>query len=211
LLAQKQGINTTLRTGSEATKLSVGSHLTAAVYAHVATHGFFFQADNVPIRARRNVSGMSPEPMSQFGGARNPLVESGIALAGANVRDPTTQESKGLLTAEELVGFDLSRTELLTLSACDTGRGQRVTGQGVMGLQASVMAAGARSLLMSLWKVPDEPTAKLMEAFYSNLWVKKLSKAEALTKAQQAVRDDSSGRFKNPRNWAAWVLVGEGW
>src|SRR5262249_36836485 len=133
------------------------------------------------------------------------------ALAGANNRDASTMEASGLLTAEELVGIDLSSCELMTLSACETGRGEEVTGQGIIGLRAAVMAAGARSMLMSLWKVPDESTVKLMEAFYTNLWVKKMSKVEALIKAQEAIRDDPSGRYREPIHWAAWVLAGESW
>jgi CHAT domain-containing protein len=80
-----------------------------------------------------------------------------------------------------------------------------------MGLRASVIAAGARTMVMSLWKVPDEATVKLMEEFYQNLWVRKMPKAEALLRAQEAVRDDSSAKYKLPVNWAAWTLVGEGW
>ncbi|RME06710.1 MAG: CHAT domain-containing protein, partial [Deltaproteobacteria bacterium] len=86
---------------------------------------------------------------------------------------------------------------------------EEVTGQGVLGLQASVTAAGARGFLMSLWPVPDEATRRLMEAFYTNLWAKGLPPAEALTRAEKRVRDDPSGKFKNPRDWAAWVFVGE--
>jgi CHAT domain-containing protein len=141
---------------------------------------------------------------------RNPLVESGIALAGANAHERSTMDTPGLLTAEELVGLDLSHTELVTLSACKTGEGEAITGQGVMGLRASVMGAGARSLLMSLWRVPaNEATVKFMAAFYANMWSQHYSKVEALNRAQDAVRADP--QFKRPIYWATWVLAGEGW
>src|SRR5205085_2348976 len=91
---------------------------------------------------------------------RNPLVESGIALAPG--------PSGRFLTAEELVGVDLQRCKLMTLSACETGLGEEITGQGVMGLRAAIMAAGAKTILMSLWKVPDAPTLKIMDLFYKN-------------------------------------------
>ncbi|RME04319.1 MAG: CHAT domain-containing protein, partial [Deltaproteobacteria bacterium] len=98
---------------------------------------------------------------------------------------------------------------LLTLSACDTGRGTEVTGQGVLGLQAAVMAAGARGLLMSLWPVPDESTRLLMTHFYEDVWEGGLSPRTALLAAQRAVRDDPSRKFTHPLHWAGWVLVGD--
>lgn len=122
--------------------------------------------------------------------------------------DPVTLERSGLLTAEETTSLDLTHCELVTLSACDTGRGEEVTGQGVLGLRAAVKAAGSRSFLMSLWKVPDRPTADFMEAFYNNLWTKRMNKADALVNAQKAVRD---GGYPDPINWAGWVLVGDAW
>jgi CHAT domain-containing protein/Tfp pilus assembly protein PilF len=193
-----------LLAGSAASKAAVMTELPHATYAHLATHGFF--------RERKEIQGASPSGEApQIESVRNPLVESGIALAGANLRDPSTQEAKGLLTAEELVGLDLSRCELLVLSACETGRGRAVTGQGVLGLRSAVMASGARSLVMSLWKVPDESTRRLMSLFYANLWEKKMSKAEALLAAQRALRGDPSHAYEKPIHWAAWVLVGEGW
>ncbi len=210
-LAQERKMPVTLLTGKQASKDTVASQLAHASFAHLATHGFFYREVEVsvpPKDAALRVAAIE-ENSEQIKSVRNPLVESGLALAGANTREDAMTEALGLLTAEELVGLDLSRCELVALSACDTGRGEEITGQGVMGLRASVMAAGTRSLLMSLWKVPDEPTVKLMGTFYTNLWVKKLPKAEALLRAQETVRTDP--RFALPRNWAGWVLAGEGW
>jgi len=116
-----------------------------------------------------------------------------------------------LLTAEELVGEDLNHCQLITLSACATGRGAAINGQGVMGLRAAFMAAGARSLVLSLWRVPDESTRLLMTAFYRNLWEKRLPLVLALRTAQEEVRHDLSGRFRPPVHWAGWVLAGQGW
>src|SRR5690606_8692464 len=134
---------------------------------------------------------------------RNRRAEGGLALAGANAGPA------GSLSAEEIVGLDLSGLRLAVLSACETGRGTEVTGQGVLGLQASVLAAGTRGLVMSLWKVPDESTALLMEHFYRNLWEGGMTPATALREAQFAVAADA--RFGAPVHWAAWVLAGEGW
>ena len=197
--------------GAKASKPAIKAKLPLASYAHLATHGFFFNEPEAISQAQEIANRAERIDVSAIANARNPLVESGIALAGANVRDSSTMEANGLLTAEELVGLDLSHAELVTLSACETGRGEQVTGQGVMGLRASVIAAGARSMLMSLWKVPDEGTMKLMKAFYTGVWDKKLSKARGFEKAQAEVRDDPSGKFKLPINWAGWTLAGEGW
>ncbi len=186
-------------TGTDASKAKVIAGLGHATYAHFITHGFFARESRTVTAAHGEVMRTIqlddvPPPRN----VRNPMVESGIALAGANVRDLSSLDNKGVLSAEEIVGLDLGRCELVTLSACETGRGEEVTGQGVMGLRASVMAAGSRSLLMSLWRVPDRATAIFMDAFYKNLWTKKLTKAEALLRAQEAVRDHPSGKYRAP-------------
>jgi CHAT domain-containing protein len=210
-MGQRLPALTTVLTKAAAGKSQVVAALQRATYAHLATHGFFARE----VRAATVLADQERWALPFEGAAplngRNPLVESGIALAGANVRDPLTFDTKGILSAEEIVGLDLSGCELVTLSACETGRGEEVTGQGVMGLRASVMAAGSRSMLMSLWKVPNEATVKLMEAFYRNLWMKKINKAEALRLAQASVRDHPSGKYRNANYWAGWALVGEAW
>src|SRR5579885_3255622 len=163
----------------------------------------------------------SPSPVSQadsvISSARprsSPTISSAVRNRpepSPPVSSPCGAGSGRFLTAEEMVGLDLGRAELMTLSACETGLGEQATGQGVLGLRASIMAAGARSIVMSLWKVPDESTLKLMQEFYTNLWVKKLPRIEALKKAQEAVRNEPYERFASPIYWAAWVLVGKGW
>jgi CHAT domain-containing protein/tetratricopeptide (TPR) repeat protein len=207
-LGEHVGLATIVASGQGADKAAVKAALVRADFAHLATHGFFFAERPRAGASRRSAGESASEPA---GGGRNPLVESGIAVTGANRRDSSTQEAEGLLTAEELIGVDLSRCRLLTLSACETGRGEEVTGQGVLGLRAACLAAGARSLVMSLWTVPDESTARLMRAFYANLWERRLPAVEALRRAQESVRDDPSGRFREPIHWEGWALAGEGW
>jgi CHAT domain-containing protein len=82
-----------------------------------------------------------------------------------------------------------------------------------MGLRAALLGAGARGVLVSLWPVDDNATRALMEHFYENLWNSKtlIPPAEALTKAQQAVRDEAGGKWKHPYYWAGWVYDGQGW
>ncbi len=210
MIAKASHIDVSALTSDQPTKAAVRKALPTYKYIHLATHGFFLS----DVESKRR---FLPEPQrsvyveSNPSAGRNPLVESGIALAGANVRMADDLADNGLLTAEELVGVNLSGADLLVVSACDSGRGTEVTGQGVLGLRASVMAAGAHSMLMSLWKVPDEATSELMTEFYRNLWINKMPKAQALKKAQSKLTNDKYGRFTNPLNWAAWVLVGDAW
>ena len=186
-------------TGDDAMHSVVLGGLGNSRYVHLATHGFFF-SEGASVQDSRGAKSRLDKRVSQ---SRNPLSESGLAVSRAN------SGGAGLLTAEELVGLDLSRTELVVLSACDTGRGTEVTGQGVLGLRSSLMAAGTRSLLMSLWKVPDESTALLMESFYQALWQADMAPAAALRHAQEVVKNDP--RYEAPVYWAAWVLAGEAW
>jgi CHAT domain-containing protein len=108
----------------------------------------------------------------------NPMLLSGLVLAGAN-SDP-----EGVLTAEEIAGLDLRGTELVVLSACETGLGQMAGWQGVQGLQRGFHEAGVKNVVASLWNVSDSATSVLMERFYEQLWHKKRPPLEALRQAQ---------------------------
>jgi CHAT domain-containing protein/Tfp pilus assembly protein PilF len=123
-------------------------------------------------------------------------VPGAIALAPGNNQD-------GLLTSNEILDLKL-KAELVVLSACDTGRGI-ITGDGVIGLSRSWMSAGVPSVLVSLWAVDDASTALLMTEFYKNWQQKKMDKAEALRQAMLTTRK----QYPNPRNWAAFTLMGE--
>jgi CHAT domain-containing protein/lipopolysaccharide biosynthesis regulator YciM len=120
---------------------------------------------------------------------------SAIALAPSG-------NDNGLLTAEEILDLKLN-AELVVLSACDTGRG-RITGDGIIGLSRSFINAGVPSVMVSLWSVPDAPTAELMKAFYQN-WQKNPDKAQALRQAMLTMMQ----QYPNPKDWAAFTLIGE--
>ncbi|MBV6622711.1 MAG: tetratricopeptide repeat protein [Rivularia sp. (in: Bacteria)] len=124
-------------------------------------------------------------------------LQSSIALA------PSSQDN-GLLTASEILDIKLN-ADLVVLSACNTGRG-RITGDGVIGLSRSLFLAGTPSVLVSLWSVPDAPTAELMTDFYQNLYQKNLDKAQALRQAMLKMKEQYP---KAPRKWAAFTLIGE--
>jgi CHAT domain-containing protein len=185
---------------------------------HLATHGFFLP---VPL---------GEEQSSSFGGDRlleraretqlEVFVRSGVALAGYNRRRQARDADDGLLTALEVMDLDLCGTELVTLSACETGLGEARSGQGVFGLRRALALAGARSQLLALWKVPDEATKDLMVSFYSRLRPG-VSLAEALRQAQLAAlgrapiveaergaRPPDRPAGAHPHVWASFVLSG---
>ncbi len=124
-------------------------------------------------------------------------LQSAVALA------PTNSDN-GLLTASEILKLKLN-ADLVVLSACNTARG-RITGDGVIGLSRSLFIAGTPSVIVSLWSVPDAPTASLMSEFYTNLYQKKLNKVQALRMAMLEVMEKNRD---NPRAWAAFTLIGE--
>lgn len=174
---------------------------------HIATHGFFLP-DKKPDPNDKQVGWMVSENMGLLSATpENPLLRSGLGLAGANTwlhgAMPPPEAENGLLTAEDVSGLDLLATELAVLSACDTGLGQVQTGEGVLGLRRSFMLAGVKTLVMSLWKVPDQQTQELMVDFYRRL-LEGHPRLDALQEAQKALR----AKYPHPRYWGAFILQG---
>jgi CHAT domain-containing protein len=129
--------------------------------------------------------------------------DSGVRdTPGAIALAPTATED-GLLTATEIFNLKLN-AELVVLSACDTGRG-RISGDGIQGLSRSLIIAGTPSVIVSLWSVPDAPTASLMTEFYRQWQREGLDKAQALRQAMLQTK----AYHPNPRDWAAFTLIGE--
>jgi len=188
-----------------------------ARWLHIATHGWFAPAsirsweDRDPVDSKSGLGlRLSGEETVK---GMSPMMLCGLALAGANLPEDAVGRAPGLLTADELSTLDLSNCELAVLSACDTARGEmRRAGQGVASLQKALQIAGARSVITSLWKVPDEATKDLMLDFYRRVWVEKKPKWQALWEAKTRLREakDEAGNPKYTlRDWAAWVLTGE--
>jgi CHAT domain-containing protein/tetratricopeptide (TPR) repeat protein len=176
--------------GDKATTTAVLGALPKAKVAHFATHGFLadpsfrgvFQLDDKDYE-----KSLRGERIGRV--ANNPLLMTGLVLAGANA-DGTP--GRGILIGDALIDLDLSGLELAVLSACETGLGDLgAGGEGVFGLQRAFHYAGARNVVCSLWKVPDASTAALMGLFYANLWEKNLPPVEALRQAQLHL-------YKNP-------------
>jgi len=173
---------------------------------HLATHGFFLADQR---RDPEASSWTASSDMGRFSGLRleNPLLRSGLALAGGNTwlqkgQLPPEAED-GLLTAEDVTGLDLLDTELVVLSACNTGLGEIRTGEGVFGLRRAFVLAGAKTLIMSLWKVPDEETRELMEDFYRRILAGE-PRAEALRNAQLTMK----AKYPHPFFWGAFICQG---
>jgi CHAT domain-containing protein len=133
----------------------------------------------------------------------DPLTHSGLVFSGVNTGGDGYED--GYLTALEVLGINLTGVDLVVLSACDTGVGNLHAGEGVIGLKRSFLAAGARSLVISLWKVPTIETRELIVAFFKQI-KRGESKAEALRKAKLEIIRQGKTR---PYYWAAFVLAGQ--
>lgn len=214
-------LNTQPLIGSQATKTAVVQALPQQRIIHLATHGL------LDLDANLNEFGMplnAEVPTARQLGVR---VTPGTILVGGNVtvngrpaaevfaREKIVRVdmpgaialapspgSNGFLTAKEIAEMRLT-ADMVVLSACDTGRG-RVTGEGIVGLSRSFIAAGVPSVIVSLWAVPDAPTASLMTEFYQNLQ-RKPDKAWALRQATLTTLK----QFPEPKDWGAFVLIGE--
>jgi CHAT domain-containing protein len=198
-LAKEAGLDVTWLKRADASVPRVLSSLSASSFIHFATHGFANGEQERGLSGRGWSVGTSPRFM------RDPLIDSGLALSGANVRDPVSLESSGVLSAAALLEADLSENELVVVSACQTGLGLVISAQGVMGLRSAISAAGGRRFLVSLWSVDDEATQILMTEFYRGLWVYKRSLVQALHSAQAKVREDA--RFRAAQFWAGWSVI----
>jgi hypothetical protein len=178
---------------------------------HIATHGFFrpdtTRDPNEKAHDVRTMGALDGGLLGRLAHVENPLLRSGLALVGANTwlkGGSLPQEAEdGILMAEDVTGMDLLATELAVLSACQTGLGEVHSGEGVYGLRRAFVVAGAKTLVMSLWKVPDEHTRELMEDFYRRLLGGE-PRAEALREAQLKMKE----RYPDPFYWGAFICQG---
>lgn len=150
---------------------------------HIATHGFFRPINKSP----------------------NPLLQSGLVLAGVAERQSGGSEN-GVLTALEVTGLDLSGTQLVVLSACETGLGELTDGEGVYGLRRALVLAGAQSQVISLWKVDDDATKKLMVEYYRKL-LSGVPRDVALRETQRDFLKEGS-QYTHPFYWSAFIGSG---
>jgi len=162
---------------------------------HIATHGYF----------KETVANANEENF-----AENPLLNSGLMLSGSGdiVDNKTNQyinQKDGILTAYEAIDLNFDKTQLVVLSACETGRGQVEVGEGVFGLQRSFLVAGAHSIILSLFKVDDDATNMLMVSMYKKALSNGGDYRKAFKEAKNEVR--STSKFKDSIYWGAFIMV----
>ena len=192
---------------------------------HLATHGFFLKNQEIsnqdPETASRGWQVLSSsEPglslqnkIARIHAIENPLLRSGIFLAGAKhaLSLDNVEKDDGIVTAEKILGLNLRGTKMVVLSACDTGLGEVNAGEGVFGLRRAFTQAGAKSLVMSMWKVPDKETKELMIQFYKNIYSGGMDRCHALRQASLKEMEIVRQRYghTNPLYWGAFVFMGE--
>ncbi|MES2178302.1 MAG: CHAT domain-containing protein [Gemmatimonadota bacterium] len=196
---------------------------------HLASHGFFLTDERPPKSAnfvdtltvieipgfgnyaaealdKPRESDVGVDPITRLGQLQDPLLRSGIALAGVNSwasGHSLSSGDDGLLTAAEIALLDFTATDLVVLSACETGLGEVRRGEGIFGLRRAFAIAGASALVMSVWKVPDEQTRDLMIEFYRRVSAGEAC-AQALSSAQRYVRAITP----HPQAWAGFLCIG---
>lgn len=184
---------TIMLTGAQATETAL-HRIAAPRLLHLATHGFFINPSQTEARPKTATTTL------------HPMLRSGLALAGANVRSQREGADDGLLTALEASGLNLWGAQLVTLSACDTGLGEVRTGEGVYGLRRAFTLAGAETLMMSLWPVSDLVTRELMSAYYTRLQQGE-SRGASLRQTQLEMLKRPNRR--HPFYWAGFIQAGE--
>ncbi|MBK6834958.1 MAG: CHAT domain-containing protein [Bacteroidetes bacterium] len=205
---------------SNANEENVKKTISQATILHISTHGFFFpdpEQVREEMKAASAGSATSTSADMKFRGStnyaswsfvnnKNPLMRSGLVLAGANdvwERNPLAEGEDGILTAQEVSTLDMQKTKLVVLSACETGLGDIKGSEGVYGLQRAFKMAGVKNIIMSLWQVPDKETSEFMITFYKKLTSKNNADVKtAFNETQKEMR-----KKYDPYFWAAFVLV----
>jgi CHAT domain-containing protein len=177
---------------------------------HLATHGFFLGGDCESTFDSPAADGKSPASGTVT--RENPLLLSGLVLAGANRREAAgPDEDDGILTAEEIATLNLQGTEWAVLSACDTGTGEIRAGEGVFGLRRAFQLAGARTVIMSLWPVEDEATRQWMTALYRHRFGEGKTTAASVNDASRELLQQrrARGESTHPFYWAGFIAAGD--
>lgn len=203
-ISKYENINTIRFTGLSGTENSFISLSNSNIdILHLATHGFFYSEDEANEKKSMLAKYFKPNQSSED----KALIRSGLIFSGANIAikgdSIPEQMEDGILTALEISNMNFYNLDLVVLSACETGKGE-YNSEGVFGLQRGFKLAGAKSILMSLWKVDDMATNMFMIEFYKN-YLAGENKIISLNKAQEFVR--SHQEFSDPKYWAGFILL----
>jgi tetratricopeptide (TPR) repeat protein len=199
-------------TGPEATELRFRRLALGREIIHVATHGFYLGAECGGDRASGGSAAWDELTVSGLVG-ESPLLLSGLAFAGANLReDAPAPADDGILTAEEITSLDLTGVDTVVLSACETGLGKVEAGEGVFGLRRAFQVAGVRSLVMTLWSIDDQATVAWMRAMFQHRLLENLPPARAARAASLDILRERRlrGETDHPFHWGAFLVTG-GW
>jgi CHAT domain-containing protein len=166
---------------------------------HLATHGFYTPT--------KDFDGLDELTESEANASENPLLKTGLLLTGAgdllNKTKYNYNMESGILTAYEAMSLNLDQTDLVVLSACETGLGEISNGEGVYGLQRAFLVAGAKVLIMSMFKVDDEATQKLILNFYRK-WQTTNNMRQSFIDAKKELRVE----YPDPIYWGAFMMIG---
>lgn len=211
--------------GASASEREFRRHVEGRRVIHIATHGYYYEEalaaprDDVLLAQARGESrgapassGRASSPMTLSSKSRLPFLRSGLVLAGASAAAPDADpRDDGMLTAEEVLGLNLSGVEWVVLSACDTGLGEMRGGEGVLGLRRAFRMAGARTVIASLWPVEDRWARAWMEELYRARFLAGQSTAESMRTASLSMLQKlrALGEEPLPRHWASFVAVGD--
>lgn len=182
LLMEKAGTENMVLLKEDAREEEVKNQLNRSL-VHIATHGFFMEDEKAP--------------------SKDPMLSSGLLLAGVSDLQIGEGQDDGILTAYEIMNLSLTDLKMVVLSACETGLGEIASGEGIYGLQRAFFVGGAQSVIMSLWKVDDSATKDLMTTFYKE-YLKSGNKREAFLSAQRKIKK----KYKDPIYWGAFVMLG---
>jgi CHAT domain-containing protein len=196
--------------GSAATEGAFKREATGKRVLHLATHGFFLEGRCASAleESAQQMPGRPPAAVTR----ENPMLLSGLVLAGANHRrEAGDGEEDGILTAEEISAMDLKGVDWAVLSACDTGVGAVRAGEGVFGLRRAFQVAGVRTIIMSLWAVEDQSARRWMTALYQARFAKGLTTAQAVHQTSLGILNDrrAKGQSTHPFYWAGFVAAGD--
>ena len=202
-----KAINAKLLLENEATSQSI-MEISDPKILHIASHSFYIKnKSNKAINIDSGIKSSSKLSLQRFAKSKEPLLRSGIVLAGAN-QTYSLNDDDGYLTSLEVSKLDWSATEMVVISGCQSGQGVIKYGESIYGLKRAIAIAGARSSLLSLWKVDDEATYFFMKSFYENL-KKGIGRAEALSRTQKEFRLSKNKLWRKPYVWAAFQLSGD--